>query len=707
MPAVGCGPAHVVNRPRGLPHASGELLDDRRRYRSASVVPRAGLLQGAGEELLGIHRAQNGRPDRPQRHTHRPVLFIKEQAQAGDGDHHGVPRADFRERYGAADYFPLRAEDQFVRSNHRLLRSDHELMPRQRPPDAPSVGQDDLGVVRGQHRERVTGRTRRAEVPADGSPVADLWRAHGPRRLHERRKHRQVVDDPGIRDPGAEKTRPILLSPHPQLWEAADVQERGRPPPVEVQLDHNVGPAGNGQSGRGRRLHLQRFLERAGQQDIHDRDDVFTQVSCGSCSEPCHMHPASAPSALPSVPPSAPVRLAVNEITKTFPGVTANDRVTMDVRGGEVHALLGENGAGKTTLMNILYGLYQPDAGEIVIDGRAVRIRSPRDAIAHGIGMVPQHFLLVRRHTVAENITLGLAGTRFFLPTRDVERQINAFAERYGLRVDPRAAIWQLSVSEQQRVEILKALLRGAGILILDEPTSVLTPQEATQLFAVLRRMKEEGMSGVAGNGKRELVEALTGLRPVDRGRLTLGGRDVSRWSPRAMSKLGVAHIPEERVRMGIVPPMTVTENAILRRYEEPPFSRGPLMDYASATRFAQQLIVEYSIQTPSPRTPARLLSGGNIQKLILARELAHRPDLIIAAHPTYGLDVSTTDRIHRLLLERRDEGAAVLLVSEDLDEIRTLADRIGVMYGGELIAVMPAGTDRGTIGLLMAGQRP
>src|SRR5207302_278249 len=464
----------------------------------------------------------------------------------------------------------------------------------------------------GQHRERVTGRTRRAEVPADGSPVADLWRAHGPRRLHERRNHRQVVDDPGIRDPGAEKTRPILLSPHPQLWEAADVQERGRPPPVEVQLDHNVGPAGNGQSGRGRRLHLQRFLERAGQQDIHDRDDVFTQVSCGSCSEPCHMHPASAPSALPSVPPSAPVRLAVNEITKTFPGVTANDRVTMDVRGGEVHALLGENGAGKTTLMNILYGLYQPDAGEIVIDGRAVPIRSPRDAIAHGIGMVPQHFLLVRRHTVAENITLGLAGTRFFLPTRDVERQINAFAERYGLRVDPRAAIWQLSVSEQQRVEILKALLRGAGILILDEPTSVLTPQEATQLFAVLRRMNF-GIAGVAGNGQRELVEALTGLRPVDRGRLTLGGRDVSRWSPRAMSKLGVAHIPEERVRMGIVPPMTVTENAILRRYEEPPFSRGPLMDYASATRFAQQLIVEYSIQTPSPRTPARLLSGGNI----------------------------------------------------------------------------------------------
>ncbi|TMJ05309.1 MAG: ABC transporter ATP-binding protein [Bacillati bacterium ANGP1] len=515
------------------------------------------------------------------------------------------------------------------------------------------------------------------------------------------------------------------------------------------------------------------------------------------------MHSASAPSALPSVPSGASVRLAVKEISKTFPGVVANDRVTLDVRRGEVHALLGENGAGKTTLMNILYGIYQPDAGEIVIDGREVRVRSPRDAIAHGVGMVPQHFLLVRRHTVAENVALGLSGTRFLLPVRGVEMQINAFADRYGLRVDPHAAVWHLSISEQQRVEILKALLRGAEILILDEPTSVLTPQEATQLFGVLRRMKEEGKSvifithkldevlaaadrvtvmrkgrvidtvpvgmaskpqlarmmvghdvdfqlparrpgtgapalvvedlwvqgdrglpvvrgvsfvlhrqeilgiaGVAGNGQRELVEALTGLRRVERGRVTALDRDVSRWSPRTMSKMGVAHIPEERIRMGIVPPMSVTENAILRRYEEPPFSRGPLMDYVSATRFAQQLIVEYSIQTPSPRTPARLLSGGNIQKLILARELSHRPDLIIAAHPTYGLDVSTTDRIHRLLLQRRDDCAAVLLVSEDLDEIRALADRIGVMYGGELVAVVPAGTDRETVGLLMAGQR-
>ncbi len=515
------------------------------------------------------------------------------------------------------------------------------------------------------------------------------------------------------------------------------------------------------------------------------------------------MRPAKTSPPPASAPTAGAVRLTVKGITKAFPGVLANDDVTLEVRGGEVHALLGENGAGKTTLMNILYGIYQPDAGEILVDGHPVRIRAPRDAIAHGIGMVPQHFLLVRRHTVAENVALGLAGTRFLFPMRDAAVRIEDFGQRYGLRVDPHAAIWQLSISEQQRVEILKALLRGAEILILDEPTSVLTPQEALQLFGILRRMKAEGKSiifithkldevmaaadritvlrrgrvidtlpaagattsqlarmmvgrdielqlpprrpgrgepalvvedvwvqgdrgvpavrgvscvvhrqeivgiaGVAGNGQRELIETLTGLRPPDRGRITVLGREAGGWSPRTMSKIGVAHIPEERVRMGIVPPMSVAENTILRRYEEPPFSRGLLLDYGSATEFAQQLIVEYSIQTPSPRTPARLLSGGNIQKLILARELSHRPDLIIAAHPTYGLDVSTTNRIHRLLLQRRDEGAGVLLVSEDLDEIRALADRIGIMYGGEVVAVVPADTDRETIGLMMAGQR-
>jgi len=290
------------------------------------------------------------------------------------------------------------------------------------------------------------------------------------------------------------------------------------------------------------------------------------------------MHPASAPSALPSVPPSAPVRLAVNEITKTFPGVTANDRVTMDVRGGEVHALLGENGAGKTTLMNILYGLYQPDAGEIVIDGRAVRIRSPRDAIAHGIGMVPQHFLLVRRHTVAENITLGLAGTRFFLPTRDVERQINAFAERYGLRVDPRAAIWQLSVSEQQRVEILKALLRGAGILILDEPTSVLTPQEATQLFAVLRRMKEEGKSVIFITHKLDEVMAVADRVTVMRKGRVVDTVPVAMTSKSQLARMMVGHDVDFRLparRPGTGAPALIAEDLWVQSDRGLPAVRG------------------------------------------------------------------------------------------------------------------------------------
>ncbi|HET6781543.1 MAG TPA: ABC transporter ATP-binding protein [bacterium] len=498
-------------------------------------------------------------------------------------------------------------------------------------------------------------------------------------------------------------------------------------------------------------------------------------------------------------------RLSVRNVTKTFPGVTANANVSLDVHGGEVHALLGENGAGKTTLMNILYGIYQPDAGEIFIDGRRIDIRSPRDAIGHGLGMVPQHFLLVRRHTVAENVALGLRETRFLFPVRSVEQQIREAGERYGLAVDPQAYVWQLSVSEQQRVEILKALLRGAEILVLDEPTSVLTPQEAKQLFAVLKRMKVEGhaiifithkldevieaadrvtvlrkgavidtqpisavdkrvlarmmvgrdvefqmprrsdarsdrdalvvqdlwvrddrglaavrgvsfavrqgevlgIAGVAGNGQRELIEALTGLRTSERGRVAVPAGEVTNRSAKTLYEAGVAHVPEERMRTGIVPQMAVSENLVLKRYRYPPFSRGPLIQLPAVDDFARRMIAEYGITTPGPRTPARLLSGGNVQKLILARELSAQPGLIVAAHPTYGLDVSATEQIHHTLLDRRNEGAGVLLVSEDLEEIFALSDRIAVLFRGEVMGIVAArALERETLGLMMAGQR-
>jgi simple sugar transport system ATP-binding protein len=496
--------------------------------------------------------------------------------------------------------------------------------------------------------------------------------------------------------------------------------------------------------------------------------------------------------------------LTLHNITKTFPGVVANDDVTLDVQAGEVHALLGENGAGKTTLMSVLYGIYQPDSGEIRLNGRPVRIRTPRDAIALGIGMVPQHFLLVRRHSVAENVALGLAGARWLFPARGIESRILDYATRYGLGVDPRASIWQLSPSEQQRVEIVRALIRGARLLILDEPTSVLTPQETRGLFEILRRMKADGcaiifishkldevteiadrvtvlrrgrnvatlsiaeaskhtlarlmvgrevefhrrrgpaatdraglaveglraqgdrgvealrgitlavrggeivgLAGVAGNGQRELVEVITGLRPATAGSVRVLDRDVTNRRARAVSEAGVAHVPEDRLRMGIVPAMSVAENLVLKRYRYPPFSRGPVMDRGAVDAFARGLIAEYEIVAPGPHTPARLLSGGNIQKLILGRELAGGPAVIVAAHPTSGLDVSATEQIHKLLLRRRLEGAAVLLVSEDLDEILLLSDRIAVMFSGEIVGTVPgAEADREHLGLMMAGQR-
>lgn len=491
-------------------------------------------------------------------------------------------------------------------------------------------------------------------------------------------------------------------------------------------------------------------------------------------------------------------------VVKRFPGVLANDHVDFEVRAGEIHALLGENGAGKTTLMNILYGIYQLDEGEVYVKGKRVTIRSPRDAIELGIGMVHQHFMLVYPHSVAENIVLGLSSADFFFPLREVKGKVTEFLERYGLKVDPEAKIWQLSAGEQQRVEIIKALYRGADVLILDEPTSMLAPGEVEELFTTLRRMAEEGraivfithkldevmaisdrvtvlrlgkgvatleksrtnkqdltkmmvgrevlfrvqrkpvekggtvlevtglyalndkglpalkdlsftvregeilgIAGVAGNGQRELVEVITGLRRATEGKVVLLGEDITNCSAGEIIGRRVAHIPEERIRMGLVPGMSVAENLILKVYRSSPCSQRLFLDYAFIDQHAARLISEYEIVTPSKDVPAKLLSGGNIQKLILARETSEEPVLIVAAHPTYGLDVGATERIRQLLLEQSERGAAILLVSEDLEEIMTLSDRIAVMFEGRIAGVVDrAGAEVEEIGSMMVGAK-
>jgi len=491
-------------------------------------------------------------------------------------------------------------------------------------------------------------------------------------------------------------------------------------------------------------------------------------------------------------------------IVKRFPGVLANDHIDFDVKAGEIHALLGENGAGKTTLMNILYGLYKPDEGEIYIRGEKASIKSPGDAINLGIGMVHQHFKLAYPLTVAENIVLGLSTSKFFSPLQDVEKRIHEFSEKYGLKVDPHAKIWQLSAGEQQRVEIIKALYRGADVLILDEPTSVLTSGETKDLFSTLRAMRKEGraiifithkleevmslsdcvtvlrngrvitsirtsktnkrelaramvgrevifrlrrkpvkkgkvvlrvqnlyalndkglpslkgvsfevregeilgIAGVAGNGQRELIEVITGLRKATKGEVRISGKIVTNRSPREIARECVAHVPEERIRMGTVPNMSVTENLVLTNYWRPPFSRAVFLDTSRINEYAKKLISKYDIITPSLKTPAKLLSGGNIQRLILARETSTEPRLLVAMHPTYGLDVGATEYVRRLLLKQREKKTATLLVSEDLEEIMALSDRIAVMYEGEIMGIVDAArAKREEIGLMMGGVR-
>jgi general nucleoside transport system ATP-binding protein len=492
-------------------------------------------------------------------------------------------------------------------------------------------------------------------------------------------------------------------------------------------------------------------------------------------------------------------------IVKRFPGVLANDHVDFACPVGQVHALLGENGAGKSTLMNILAGLYRPDAGEIFVSGRRVDLHSPQDAIAHGIGMVHQHFMLVPSHTVAENMVLGLNRPRFLLNLTHIEEQVVALGEQYGLPVNPRAKIWELSVGEQQRVEVLKMLFRGAKVLILDEPTAVLTPQEVETLFLTLRDMTKRGhtivfishkldevvaianavtvlrrgkvtaanvpaagatkaqlatlmvgrevlfqvdkkkqqpgevvldaaglcadndrglpalrsvslqvrageivgVAGVAGNGQRELAEVLTGLRRLTAGHVKLGETPLDSHTHWLSLGQRLAHIPEDRSAVGSIPTLSVAENLILKRFYRPPISHGWSVNSTAVHNNAVHLVDEYQIATPTVDTPVRMLSGGNLQKVILARETAECPQLMIAVHPTRGLDVGATESVHKLVVDRRNCGAAILLISEDLDELLSLSDRIVVIYEGQIVGDMPAeGADIRTIGLMMAGTK-
>jgi ABC-type uncharacterized transport system ATPase subunit len=499
--------------------------------------------------------------------------------------------------------------------------------------------------------------------------------------------------------------------------------------------------------------------------------------------------------------------LAAKDITKQFPGVLANDHVNFDLRKGEIHALLGENGAGKTTLMNILYGLYQPDSGEILVNGQPAVIHSPKDSIALGIGMVHQHFMLIPVFTVAENIMLGEETVRYgmVLDQKSVSKQVYELSQQYGLEIDPGELVEQLSVGVQQRVEIVKALYRNAQILILDEPTAVLTPQEADELFVIMRQLTQRGVSiifithklkevlavadritamrrgqvvgtivpaetdehklaammvgreviltvekapckaadvvlnvenltivdergvvsvrdlgfhvcageilgiaGVQGNGQTELVESLTGLRKRKSGKVLLSGKELPELHPRINVEAGQAHIPEDRHKHGLVLGFDIADNEVLCTYYQPPFAHGLQRDFKAVLNNALKLIERFDIRTPSPYIPARKLSGGNQQKVIVARELSRPIKLLVANQPTRGLDVGSIEYIHRQIVEMRDQGVAVLLVSAELDEITSLSDRIAVMFHGQIVATMDADkATRSELGLLMAGANP
>ncbi|WP_420623678.1 ABC transporter ATP-binding protein [Candidatus Poriferisodalis sp.] len=499
--------------------------------------------------------------------------------------------------------------------------------------------------------------------------------------------------------------------------------------------------------------------------------------------------------------PAAPM-LEMRGITKRFPGVIANSDVDLVVQPGHVHTLLGENGAGKSTLVKILYGLYRPDEGTVRIQGEQIDVTSPADAIRHGIGMIHQHFMLVPTLTVAENVALGLHGRRGLADMGPVRRRLVEVSEQHGLEIDPDAYIWQLAVGERQRAEILKALYREARLLVLDEPTAVLTPPEVTDLFATLRSLTNEGrglifishklaevmeisdeitvlrdgrvvgrttpaettreglasmmvgrevrlgrdvppqpagddllvvdslrvqgdrgnaaledfsvrvasgeivgIAGVSGNGQRELAEAIFGLRPAESGAIEVGGVPIDTPSPKRVRRRGVAFVPEERMRHGAVGELTVSENLMLVEYEQRPYVRAGLLQFRAIAERCRDLVQRFAVKTPSIATQTSHLSGGNIQKVVIAREFSSDAEVLIVAQPTRGIDIGAAEYVHERLLAKRAAGAAILLISEDLDEAMQLSDRIVVLFQGRAMCDLPraeATTDR--VGLLMTG---
>ncbi|MGH2562552.1 MAG: ABC transporter ATP-binding protein [Thermomicrobiales bacterium] len=500
----------------------------------------------------------------------------------------------------------------------------------------------------------------------------------------------------------------------------------------------------------------------------------------------------------------SPTAVEMRGIVKRFPGVVANDGVDLVVEQGEIHALLGENGAGKSTLMNILFGLYHPDEGEILVNGRPARFHGPRDAVTAGLGMVHQHFMLIPRFTVTENVILGSEGEGAFrLDREEANRRVGDLAEEYGLRVDPAARLENLPVGMQQRVEILRTLYQGSRILILDEPTALLTPQEVEELYGILRRLKAGGgtiifithklrevaavsdrvtvirrgktvgtrvtaettapelaelmvgrevvlrvhrppahpgepiltaehlvlrgrggvnalddlsltvhrgeivgLCGVEGNGQTELVETLAGLRKPDSGRVVLKGRDVTGASPHDLRRVGLSYIPEDRHHRGLVLPFSLTENVLLGNCEDPPFSKGGRIDYDESAEITKGLMATFDVRAPGCTTPAGALSGGNQQKLIVAREFYREPDALLAVQPTRGLDVGAIEFVHRQLVQARDQERGVLLVSFDLDEILDLSDRILVLFQGRIAGEFASGSvSRTELGLRMGGR--